>query len=103
MTRRKKNRPVISIGEDGHLRIGKLRVCDVQIGKHLRDDRTAACKLDMYERGATITIHILSKLYDTTDQKSLNEMVDELIKIGVLRKDCREPGLPDWLLEGFPF
>lgn len=103
MTRRKKARPVISIGEDGHLLIGKSRVCDVQIGKHLRDDRTAAFKLDLYERGATITTYILSKLYDTTDQASLNEMVDELIKIGVLRKDCREPGLPDWLLEGFPF
>ena len=103
MTRRKKNRPVISIGEDGHLSIGKLRVCDVQIGKHLRDDRTAAYKLDIGLRSGRITPYILRKLYDTTDQKSLNEMVDELIKIGVLRKDCREPGLPDWLLEGFPF
>lgn len=103
MTNRKKARPVISIGEDGHLRIGKLRVYDVQIGTHLRNDRTAAYKLDMYVRGVTITSHILSKLYDTTDQTSLNEMVDELIKIGVLKKDCREPGLPDWLLEGFPF
>lgn len=103
MTNRKKARPVISIGEDGHLRIGKLRVCDVQIGKHLRDDRTAAYKLDMYGRGVTITPHILSKLYDTTDQTSLNEMVDELIKIGVLRKECLEPGLPEWLLQDFPF
>lgn len=103
MTRRKKNRPVIRVDEDGYIHIGKLRVCDVQIGKHLRDDRTAAYKLDMYGRGVTITLHILSKLYDTTDQTSLNEMVDELIKIGVLRKECREPGLPEWLLEGFPF
>ncbi len=103
MTNRKKARPVISIGEDGHLRIGKLRVCDVQIGKHLRDDRTAAYKLDIGLRSGRITPYILSKLYDTTDQKSLNEMVDELIKIGVLRKECLEPGLPEWLLQGFPF
>ncbi len=103
MTNRKKNRPVISIGKDGHLRIGKLRVFDVQISKHLRNDRTAAYKLDIGLRSGRITPYILSKLYDTTDQKSLNEMVDELIKIGVLKKDCREPGLPDWLLEGFPF
>ncbi len=92
-------RPVISIDEDGHIRIGKLRVCDVQIGTHLSNDRTVAYKLDTYLRDVTITPHILSKLYDTTDQTSLNEMVDELIKIGVLRKDCREPGLPDWLLK----
>lgn len=99
----KMSRPVISIDEDGHLRIGKLRVCDVQIGTHLRNDRTAAYKLDIGLRSGRITPYILSKLYDTTDQTSLNEMVDELIKIGVLRKDCREPGLPEWLLEGFPF
>ena len=103
MTRREKNRPVISIGEDGHLSIGKFRVCDVQIGKHLRDDRTAAYKLDLGLRSGRITPYILSKLYDTTDQKSLNRLVDELIEKGLLKKDCREPGLPDWLLEGFPF
>ena len=103
MTRRKKARLVISIGEDGHLLIGKSRVCDVQIGKHLRDDRTAAYKLDLGLRSGRITPYILSKLYDTTDQKSLNRLVDELIEKGLLKKDCREPGLPDWLLEGFPF
>lgn len=103
MTRRKKNRPVIRVDEDGYIHIGKSRVCDIQIGTHLCNDRTAAYKLDIGLRSGRITPYILSKLYDTTDQKSLNEMVDELIKIGVLRKDCREPGLPEWLLEGFPF
>ena len=97
----KMSRPVISIDEDGHIRIGKLR-CDVQIGTHLSNARTVAYKLDMYVRDVTITPHILSKLYDTTDQTSLNEMVDELIGKGLLKKDCREPGLPEWLLQDFP-
>lgn len=98
----KMSRPVISIDEDGHIRIGKLRVCDVQIGTHLRNDRTAAYKYDIGLQDVTITPHILSKLYDTTDQTSLNELVDELIEKGLLKKDCREPGLPEWLLQDFP-
>ena len=102
MTRRK-NRPVIRVDEDGYIHIGKSRVCDVQIGTHLRNDRTAANKLDMGLRSGRITPYILSKLYDTTDQKSLNRLVDELIEKGLLKKDCREPGLPEWLLQGFPF
>ena len=96
------SRPVISIGEDGHIRIGDWRVYDVQIGTHLSNARTVAYKLDMYLRDVTITPHILSKLYDTTDQTSLNELVDELIEKGLLKKDCREPGLPEWLLQDFP-
>lgn len=103
MTRRKENRPVICVDEDGYIHIGKSRVCDVQIGKHLCDDRTAAYKLDIGLRSGRITPYILRKLYDITDQKSLNELVDELIEKGLLKKDCREPGLPEWLLEGFPF
>lgn len=99
----KMSRPVISIDEDGYIHIGKSRVCDVQIGTHLSNARTVAYKLDIYVRDATITRHILSKLYDTTDQTSLNELVDELIEKGLLKKDCREPGLPEWLLQGFPF
>lgn len=91
--------PIISIDEDGHIRIGKLRVCDVQIGTHLSNARTVAYKLDIYLRDETITPHILNKHYDTTDQTSLNELVNELIEKGLLKKDCREPGLPEWLLK----
>lgn len=102
MTNRRKNRPLIRVDEDGYIHIGKSRVCDVQIGTHLRNDRTAAYKLDIGLRSGRITPYILSKLYDTTDQTSLNELVDELIEKGLLKKDCREPGLPEWLLQDFP-